>query len=78
LAAPKESDLTMRPASRTCASARCAAELARRHGAGHVPTEAIDAVVGKFHDWLVLAVDAATAGSNSAHDDRDEDEDEGC
>jgi hypothetical protein len=60
------------------ASARAAAELVRRHGSGAVPTEAVDTIVEKFHDWLVLAVDAATAGSSSGHDDRDEDEDEGC
>ena len=56
------------------ASCRAAAELVRRHGPGCVPTEAVDAVVGKFHDWLVLAIDAATAIPSSGRDDRDEDE----
>jgi len=57
------------------ASARCAAELVRRHGCGAVPTEAVDAVVGRFHDWLVLAIDAAAAIPISVHDADGEDED---
>ena len=38
-------------------SARCAAELARRH-AGSVPQEAVEAVVMQFSDWLQAACEA--------------------
>jgi len=41
------------------ASARCAVELVRRHGAGHVPAEAIENIVAKFSSWLQISCEAA-------------------
>ena len=55
------------------ASCRCAAELARRHGAGKVPQEAVEAVTAQFSFWLRSACDA-TGEAPAA--DRDEDENE--
>lgn len=43
------------------ASARCAAELAHKHGRGRVPVAAIAAVTHNFDNWLRAALDATVA-----------------
>ena len=49
-------------------SARCAAELARKHGAGDVPQEAVDAVVSRFSAWLRLACEATRTAAPEPED----------
>ena len=54
-------------------STRAASVLVRKHGRGAVPTEEVDKLVGQFHDWLVLAIDAAQAIPIPVDNEDDED-----
>ena len=51
------------------AAGRCAAELARRHGAGHVPDAAIENVIAKFSRWLQISCEATRPAASEAEAD---------